>query len=175
MGRIYVLAACLLALGCAPKTEKVKDQPRDYSFFADSSCYTVDLFDRFEIQPASAEVPAEYRGFVGDWGNGAWNGNWCHDLKILSVSPTGEVDLLDMHAPKESIGAPATVFRRKAFINNEGELRFAYGAERHSYRLDGRHLVGKRTGIGGEWEIAMTRKDVVPVPRQRPERLALGD
>lgn len=175
MKRAVGILACLACLGCAQKPEKVAKPVKDYTQFIDSSCYTVDLFDRFEVQPASAKVPEQYRGYLGDWGNGAWNGNWCHDLMVLSVSPTGVVDLLSMHAPKEALGHPATVFRRKGVIDQNGELRFAYGKETHIYRLDGKLLVGKRAGAFGEWEIAMTRKDFVPLPPIRPERLALKD
>ncbi|MEM0922797.1 MAG: hypothetical protein AAGF44_04370 [Pseudomonadota bacterium] len=173
MSRYLLLAACLTVLGCAPPPKKV-EKSKDYSAFLDSSCYTVDLFDRHEIVPASASVPQGFRGYLGDWGNGAWNGKWCHDLRVLSVSPSGEVDLLDMHAPKTAT-SPATVFRRKAIIDRDGNLRFTYDKETHVYRLEGRFLVGKRIGDHGEFEIAMTRKDVVPLPVVRPERLALGN
>ncbi|MEL6475863.1 MAG: hypothetical protein AAFR17_00940 [Pseudomonadota bacterium] len=173
MSRYLLLAACLAVLGCAKPPKKV-EKPTDYTTFLDSSCYTVDLFDRHDIIPASAEVPVAFRGYLGDWGNGAWDGQWCHDLRVLSVSPSGEVDLLDMHAPRYT-NSPATVFRRKAIIDGDGNLRFAYDKETHIYRLDGRFLVGKRIGDQGELEIAMTRKDVVPLPVARPERLALGN
>ena len=173
MSRIAFLAVCLIAAGCAQK-EKVAEKPKDYTTFLNSDCYTVDLFDKHEIIPASAQVPAAFHGYLGDWGNGAWNGSWCHDLRVLNVTPTGEVDLLDMHAPR-TVDSPATVFRRKGIIDNDGNLRFAYGKEVHIYRLDGRFLVGKRVGDQGSLDIAMTRKDVVPFPVARPTELALNN
>ncbi|MEM9737342.1 MAG: hypothetical protein AAF908_12180, partial [Pseudomonadota bacterium] len=176
MTRKLAALLCLAALGCTHAPEKAKGPTEpDYTSFVNADCYTVDLFDRFELVPPGQSVPAEWRGYVGEWGNGAWNGKWCHDLTILSVSADGEVDLLDMHAPQYDRNISASVYRRKGFIDRNGHLRFTYLGETHVYRLDGRYLVGERQGDIGQYRIAMTRKDVVPLPSTKPERLALGE
>lgn len=169
MKKAGLLLACVACVACAHKPEKTEVKPvADYSQYTDSSCYTVDLFDEWKIAPPAADVPDRYKGYLGDWGNGAWNGNWCHDLRVLKVTADGRVDVLDMHAPDANLKYPATVFRRKGIIDKDGNLRFSYGRETHVYRLDGRFLVGKREGKLGQYKIALTRKDVVPLPPTRP-------
>lgn len=174
MHRMLLLATCLIAAACANTGRQANDNSisDDYAELRDSTCYTVDLFDTFDVQPATADVPPQYAAFLGEWGYGAWNGEWCHDLLVLSVTPGGEVDLLAMHAPSLPLNQPATVFRRKAFVDINGTLRYAHGKERHVYRIDGPYLVGQRTGNVGEFQIAMTRKGVVPSPIAKPIRLA---
>ncbi|MBY8975150.1 hypothetical protein KHP62_04980 [Rhodobacteraceae bacterium NNCM2] len=177
MQRTLLLSLCLLAAACAPlgKAKKEAGLSDNYAEVRDADCYTVDLFDKFEIQNPGPDVPANYAAFLGDWGRGAWNGKWCHDLLILRVDANGSVDMLDMHAPNESLNQPPTVFRRKGFIDLNGTLRFAYGKERRVYWIDRNYLVGTRTGNLGQFKIAMTRKDLVPSPVARPAKLASLD
>lgn len=174
MHRTLLLATCLFVAACAVSNTdgNKKTISDDYAELRDNTCYTVDLFDTFTVQPAAADVPPQFAAFLGEWGYGAWDGEWCHDLLILSVTSGGQVDLLAMHAPNDRLNQPATAFRRKAFIDINGTLRYTHGAERHVYRLDGPYMVGQRTGNVGEFQIAMTKKGTVPSPVARPVRLA---
>ncbi|MEM7178810.1 MAG: hypothetical protein AAGD47_04565 [Pseudomonadota bacterium] len=172
MRKIFLLAACLATAACAPGVVKrQKAESKEYAELRDADCYTVDLFDEVDIEPPAPNVPENIRAFLGDWGYGAWNGTWCHDMLIYKVTPAGEVTLMDMHAPNFSLNQPPTVFRRTGYVDLNGTLRFAYGKERRVYRIDRQFLVGSRTGNLGEFRIAMTRKDIVPAPINRPLKL----
>lgn len=113
-------------------------------------CYTVDLFDSFPIQEPAPDVPAEYSKFLGDWAYGAWEDQWCHDLRITKVHRDGRVEMIDMHAPYEPYGQPATAFKRTGRIGEDGKLRFASGVERRTYQVVGGRLVGERSGLYGD-------------------------
>ncbi|MEM6944285.1 MAG: hypothetical protein AAF565_11105, partial [Pseudomonadota bacterium] len=152
LGRLTFLAgSCLLLAGCLGSGKKVveaePEQPFDRTV---SDCYTVVLFDEFEIKAPADEVPPEFAAFVGEWTNGAWEGKWCHDITIFEVTADGRVDLMDMHAPYEPWGQPASAFRRTGRIDKDGVLRFAHGTTRRSYRIVNGRLEGTRSGGSGE-------------------------
>jgi len=137
-----------------------------------SDCYTVDLFTRAKVQKPAPDVPEANRQFLGSWGGGAWNDVWCHDLLVTEVHADGRVEVVDMHAPHAPWHAPATAFQRTARIDNGGNLRFAYGIERHSYRIENGKLVGTRSGLYGDLRIELVRRGVPPIPTPNPIRLA---
>ena len=162
------MLACALAIGCAAKKEVAKAPPGPAPV---ADCYTVVLFDEYEIKPPAEGVPPEYARFLGKWERGAWNGQWCHDLLVTEVTPTGKVNLVDMHAPYEPFGAPASAFQRVGRIDKDGNLRLRYGTESVTYRYEDGRLVGERQGIYGTM-IAVLRSEgdvPVPLPLARPE------
>ncbi|MEM9043131.1 MAG: hypothetical protein AAGC81_00440 [Pseudomonadota bacterium] len=178
MKRLLIAALCVVAAACGPDKQAAAPAPEalpTYASLRDSSCYTVDLFDPVTIKTPGPEVPAQYHGFLGEWGGGAWNGKWCHDLVIYEVRANGEVELLSMHAPNFDINHPPTVFKRKAVIDINNTLRMAAGFDRMVYNLDRQFLVGKRTGRSGEYEIALTRKNGSPIPIARPAATQLAE
>ena len=123
-------------------------------------CYTVKLFDRHRIVSPGDNVPDEYAAFLGRWTNGAWKGEWCHDLLITEVTADGRVRLVEMHAPHFDWNQPATAFKRTGRINEAGELRFAYGVEDVTYRLAGNgKLMAYRTGVLGQLRAELRRPD----------------
>ncbi|MEM6676891.1 MAG: hypothetical protein AAF675_03340 [Pseudomonadota bacterium] len=172
--RMAILLACTALLAaCATSSEKAAQAPTsERQDRTVSDCYTVVLFDDFEIETPGTDVPPEYAAFVGEWVNGAWGGKWCHDLTIFSVSADGLVDLMDMHAPYEPWGQPASAFRRTGRINEEGELRFAHGTTQRSYRIVNGRLEAKRSGVSGEYAAQLKRPWDVPIPLPRPVRVA---
>ncbi|WP_285670052.1 hypothetical protein [Paralimibaculum aggregatum] len=132
-------------------------------------CYTVDLFREVKINRTKG-LPKKYAAFLGEWGNGVWNGKWCHDLLIHTVTADGTVELLDMHAPSEHYRQPASIFKRKGQIRDDGVLYFAHGLTTRQYKIgkDG-FLYGYAEGQPwGDARIVMSRKGVVPLPRARP-------
>jgi len=138
-------------------------------------CYTVDLFKPVPVETPTPEVPPEYAAFLGRWGNGWWNGSWCHDLLIHAVHADGRAELLDMHAPSEKYAQPASIFKRTGRIREDGTLYFAHGLTRRRYVIENGVMRGLREdGAHGRLEIVMTRKGVVPLPRPRPVRIARG-
>lgn len=144
-------AACLLVAGCAKEAVEVAVAPPPPQLTR-ADCYTVVLFDDPQVVEPEADVPTEYRSFLGDWTNGAWDGKWCHDLRISEVRADGTVELYDMHAPYEEWGQPATAFKRTARIDPEGNLRFRYGTESVTYRLVEGELHARRSGRFGDLE-----------------------
>lgn len=170
MQKLIVVFTLLLAVGCT--AEKRAQVEVDLRKKLSPGCYTVDLFDPYEIKYPEAEVPQEYAAFLGVWQNGAWGGTWCHDLYITQVSADGQVVLLDAHGP-DGAGIEATVFKRKGFIK-DGVLTFlSIGSVPVSYRLVGDYLVGERKSAIGKVEITMSRTDgiaLVPEPPLKPVR-----
>jgi hypothetical protein len=147
--------ACLTA-ACA--TRETAQQPDPFLTTRDDSCYTVDLFSPAPVVAPGAEVPEKWRAFSGRWGGGAWEGEWCHDLHVLSIAPDGEVVLIETHAPHYAWGKPATAFRRKARIDSDGRLRMAYGRTEVEYWYEGGLLFGLRDEGAGAQRIALTRR-----------------
>jgi len=137
-----------------------------------SDCYTVDLFTKTKVEKPAADVSEMNRQFLGKWGGGAWNDVWCHDLLVTKVHGDGRVELIDMHAPHEDWNQPATAFRRVGRIDDEGNLRFAYGTERISYHIANGKLVGSRSGMLGNLQVELVRKGVPPIPTPNPIRLS---
>jgi hypothetical protein len=137
-----------------------------------SDCYTVDLFTKAKVEKPATDVPDENRQFLGKWGGGAWNDVWCHDLLVTKVYADGRAELVDMHAPQLDWNQPATAFRRVGRIDDKGNLRFAYGTERLSYRIENGKLHGTRSGMLGNLKVELVRKGVPPIPTPNPIRLA---
>lgn len=178
MRRLVVLAALLALAGCDLLGPRKKPEPvvADLSKRLKVGCYTVDLFDPYKLKSPAAGVPIGNSRFIGVWKDAAWNGEWCHDLYITEVRPDGGVTLLDAYGPYKRQGREATVFKRQAKISN-GVLSFtSIGEAKVSYRLsaDGRYLLGKRTDIGGDYDITMLRHDGIPLPPIPPVKPRLG-
>ena len=103
--------AAAVVMGCAPKRVAKGPTPYDRTVVAD--CYTVELFTVANIEPPGANVPADWAAYSGVWGKAAWEGKWCHDLHVLRVEEDGSVEVMELHAPYEPWGKPATAFRRR--------------------------------------------------------------
>ncbi len=173
--RIFLLmVASVFVSACVQANTKVavKMTAEEESFNA--NCYTVDLFTKVSIEKPADDVPEAYQQFLGDWGAGAWGNFWCHDLLVSKVDAGGRVELVDMHAPHAPWNYPATAYRRVGRIDQDGVLRFAYGTERHSYRIENGRLIGERSGTYGNFQIVLKRRGLPPIPVPAPgsERLA---
>ena len=154
------MAAILALQGCAEEAPPPAPAP-DLSHLQETGCYTVDLFDEPEIAPAPAQIAPDRAAWLGHWGGGVWNGTWCHEMVVTRIDPTGLATLLDMHAPSEQYGQPATVFRRKARFFEDGSLRFVHGTVVRRYVMRDGRLVGTRQGDGfGRMEVVLTRPEV---------------
>lgn len=121
-------------------------------------CYTVDLFDRPTIQRPYEGMPPAHAAFLGHWADGGWQGTWCHELWITSVTPDGIVDLLELHAPDEELDAVASAFRRRGRIDANGVLRFNYGTETHVYEVRDGKLLGERSGQYGRLNVVLEKQ-----------------
>jgi len=173
MRSILLLVACVLVSGCLGLGKKEKVETATVAPVNDDGCYTVDLFTEVSIVRPSEDVPDEYRMFLGSWGEGAWNDVWCHSLLINKIEKDGRVEFVEMHAPYEPWAQPATAFRRVGHIDDKGNLRFAYGTERISYRIvDGHRMIGERSGLLGNLHVELKRKGMPPLPPPRPVRFA---
>jgi hypothetical protein len=161
---------CIVLSGCLGFGRKEKAEAPPPLPVVTSDCYTVDLFRKAKVEKASADVPNGYSQFLGEWGGGAWNDVWCHDLLVTKVYPDGRVDLFEMHAPYEPWGQPATAFRRTARIDGKGNLRFAYGTETLSYQIVNGKLEGKRSGTMGNLTVSLVQRGLPPIPIPRSTR-----
>lgn len=170
MRSVLLVGMCIVLSGCLGFGRKEKAEAPPPPPVVTSDCYTVDLFTKAKVEKASADVPNAYSQFLGEWGGGAWNDVWCHDLLVTKVYPDGRVDLFEMHAPYEPWGQPATAFRRTARIDKDGNLRFAYGTETLSYRLVNGKLEGKRSGTMGNLTVSLVQRGVPPIPIPRAKR-----
>jgi hypothetical protein len=148
------LAVVGLIAGCASRPP-ASDQ---FAQTRDSTCYTVDIFDKIIVKTPEAGVPKEWRGFAGRWGGGAWNGAWCHDLYVLDIASSGAATVIETHAPMPAWGKPASAFRRTAHIDKDGRLRMNFGRVKVEYWLDGDTLYGKRDEGMGEMLVALSRR-----------------
>ncbi len=184
---LLVATVPLLLSGCLSLPFKSAAKPRPATTLAkpvkaekpvlaatdiDPDCYTVDLFTPEEVQKPEKDVPEAYRAYLGRWSGGAWNDVWCHNLLVYNVHKDGSVDLVEMHAPYEPWGQPATAFNRVARIGEDGKLRFSQGVERTTYRLENGFLVGTRSGLYGDLKITLYQDGPPPLPQPRPVRLA---
>lgn len=118
-------------------------------------CYTVDLFDEPKVEKPGSNIPAEWAAFSGRWGSAAWDGKWCHDLHVLKIAADGEVDVMDLHAPYDPWGKPATAFRRKGKISSDGRLRVTRSGVLREYWVQNGKLYGVRKEGTAELRIAM--------------------
>lgn len=172
MRKIAMLVVGLALAACAEKKAEVAAVPEDRSLIV-PGCYTVDLFETVNIKKPEPNVPAEYARYLGEWGNGAWNGDWCHDLLIYGVHADGRVELVDMHAPSDTYKAAATAFKRTARIQEDGSIRFRHGIYQRRYEIvDGRLYGTLDSPVYGTLNIILSRKGVVPLPPVRPIRVA---
>ena len=172
MRNLLLVTACVLVSGCLERQAQVAPlAPQPEPTAVNSDCYTVDLFTRAKVDEPAADVPLEHRLFLGKWGGGAWGDFWCHDLVVTKIEAGGRVELVEMLAPHEPWNYPATAFLRSARIDAEGNLRFAYGTERLSYRIENGKLVGTRSGLYGNLRVELVRRGVPPVPTPNPIRL----
>ena len=168
MRSLLLVAACVLVSGCLERQAQVAPAPEPEAKAVNSDCYTVDLFTRAKIDEPAPDVPEANRRFLGRWGGGAWNDFWCHDLVVNTVHADGRVELVEMLAPYAPWNYPATAFQRTARIDNAGNLRFAYGTERLSYRIENGKLVGTRSGLYGNLRVELVRRGVPPIPTPNP-------
>ena len=171
MRSLLLVTACAIVSGCLQGQAQVAPQPKPEAKAANSDCYTVDLFTRAKIEKPASDVPEANRQFLGKWGGGAWNDFWCHDLVVTAVHADGRVDLVEMLAPYAPWNYPATAFQRTARIDDEGNLRFGYGLERLSYRIENGKLIGTRSGLYGNLRVELVRRGVPPIPTPKPIRL----
>ncbi len=168
------IGAAMALTGClgTAEPEIVEDTGPDFEHLREPGCYTVDLFTEVPIQEPE-DLPAEFAKYLGEWGNGVWNGSWCHDLLIHTVSADGVVELLDMHAPSEDFRQPATIFKRQGQIREDGALHFAHGIVTRRYEIrDGLMFGLAEGGAYGSAEIVLSKKGVVPLPTPRPVMIA---
>lgn len=172
MLRTIGLGLVLIAAACAPMREKPKSNPDDFASLREPGCYTVDLFREVPINPPTEGTPPEFAAYLGEWGNGVWNGEWCHDLLIHTVHADGRVEMLDMHAPTDVFRQPATIFKRTGQIREDGSLHFAHGVTARRYEIIDGLMHGRREGSLGDLRIVLSRKGVVPLPTPRPVQLA---
>jgi len=154
------LAAVTILQGCAGEDPAPAPAP-DLSHLQETGCYTVDLFDEPVIAPAPATLAPERAAWLGHWGGGVWNGQWCHEMVITRIDANGVAPLLDMHAPSDVYDQPATVFRRKARFFEDGSLRFVHGTVVRRYVMRDGQLIGTREGDGfGRMQVVLTRSEV---------------
>lgn len=151
-GALAVIAALTLA-ACEKKVAKTGPTPYDKTVVND--CYTVDLFTVAKVETPTSDVPGEWAGYSGKWGAAAWEGKWCHDLYVLKIAPSGEVDVMSLHAPYEPWGKQATAFRRKGVITKDGRLRVSSSGVMTEYWLQNGRLYGLRKEGNGEFRIAL--------------------
>jgi len=171
MRNLLLVTACVLVSGCLQQQVQVAPRPEPKAKIVNSDCYTVDLFTNAKIGKPAADVPEANRQFLGSWGGGAWGDFWCHDLVVTKVHADGRVELVEMLAPYAPWNYPATAFQRTARIDGEGNLRFGYGIERLSYRIENGKLVGTRSGLYGNLRVELVRRGVPPIPTPKPIRL----
>ena len=165
---IVIVAVSVLVLGCAEKAKDVAKVAAEPGIDTRSDCYTVVLFDKHPIKAPAEGVTPEQARFLGHWKQGAWNGEWCHDLLITEVKKGGEVRMVDMHAPYEPWGQPASAFQRTGQIGDDGKLRVRYGTESITYSVVDGQLYAERSGIHGDLVALLEQDGYVPVPPIRP-------
>ncbi len=161
MRNLLLATVCVLVSGCLERQAQLAPAAAPDPMEVNSDCYTVDLFTRIKVQKPTPDVPEANRQFLGSWGGGAWNDFWCHDLVVTKVHADGRVELVEMLAPYAPWNYPATAFSRVGRIDDDGNLRFAYGVERLSYRIENAKLIGTRSGLYGDLRIELVRRGFV--------------
>ncbi|MGB0505511.1 MAG: hypothetical protein ACPGGK_04875 [Pikeienuella sp.] len=126
MQRILLSFMLVASVACAPAPQKKATGPTAFDKTVDKSCYTVEIDSPAKIKKPAPTVPTALRALSGRWGGGAWGGQWCHDLHVLSVEPDGRAVVIEAHAPYEPWGKNATAFRRNANVSSDGTLRMIY-------------------------------------------------
>lgn len=167
MRNFAAIVAVLAVAGCGEKEPEVATPDLTLADKLSPGCYTVDLFDPYTIEQPTPEVPADSSAFLGVWKNGAWNGEWCHDLYVTRVAADGTVEVLDAYGPMRSAGIEATVFRRKGQVK-DGILTFHSQGGKVEYKRDGEYLVGFRKGTLGKMEITMSRQEGMAMATPSP-------
>jgi hypothetical protein len=158
--RLPFIAALMGLAACASEAPERAAAPEPDPKLTRAECYTVVLFDPVTVKPAAKDVPAEHAAFLGEWRYGAWDGEWCHDLVVTEITPGGDVHLMDMHAPHEPWGKPATAFARKGRITNDGLLVFRHGVTQRSYRLVDGRLHAHRETLDQDRQAVLERPEV---------------
>jgi len=97
------------------------------------SCQSVVLFSERPIQKPDVAVPKKWRQFLGQWGNGSWDGVVCHDLRVVDVRTDGTAEVVSMHAPYEPWGQYATAYTRNARFVSEDKLLVMDGLSERLY------------------------------------------
>jgi hypothetical protein len=164
MRNFLLVTVSVVLSGCLGIGQQAKVAPPVEAPVVASGCYTVDLFTKVKVEKSTPDVPEANRQFLGEWGGGAWNDVWCNGILVNKVYADGRADLVEMHAPYPPWNQPATAFRRTARIDDKGNLRFAYGTERLSYRIEDGKLVGNRSGMLGNLTVELARVDGAPIP-----------
>lgn len=169
MRMMLLITVCVLLSGCSYFRKAEVQQAPPIVEVATNDCYTVDLFTKVKIEQPDASVPPANQQFLGEWGGGAWNDVWCHGLLVNKVNADGTVELVEMHAPYVPWGQPATAFRRIGRIDDQGNLRFAYGTTRLSYRIENGKLVGNNNGLYGNLTVELVHIGTPPATVQLSE------
>ncbi|MEM9060297.1 MAG: hypothetical protein AAGD13_07510 [Pseudomonadota bacterium] len=173
MQRLLILVMIATLAACMPQSKRPVKAGDPHAKNLVPNCYTVDLFDPYFLQYPDEKVSAEAREFLGVWRQGAWGGDWCHDLYVTAVYPDGSVDVLDLYGPLYDANIEATVFKRKGQIRDGQLIISSIGFAQAIYRREGRYLLGKRSGIHGDFNITMVREErvaEVPIPPRNPRR-----
>lgn len=100
------------------------------------SCHSVVLFSERPIKQPAKDVPAEWSRYLGQWGNGSWDGVVCHDLRVVDVRADGTAEVVSMHAPYQPWGQFATAYTRSARFVAENKLLVTSGGSERLYWLD---------------------------------------
>lgn len=100
------------------------------------SCQSVVLFSQRPIQKPAKDVPQKWSRYLGQWGNGAWDGVVCHDLRVTDVRADGTAEVVSMHAPYEPWGQYATAYTRAARFVSEDKLLVNSGGSERLYWID---------------------------------------
>lgn len=159
-----IVVACLAASCSLFGGGKPKPVPITAEQTANDKCYTVDLFGDHRVKAPGSDVPEAMRVFSGEWGGGAWGGEWCHDLYVLRIEPNGDARVVETFGPSQRLGRRAAAFQRRAKISPNGELTVSYGMTRNSYRVrDGKLYGERREGTAAPMEI-MLRKGAIYSP-----------
>jgi len=114
------------------------------------ACQSVVLFSQRPIQKPDVAVPEKWRKFLGQWGNGSWDGVVCHDLRVIDVRTDGTAEVVSMHAPYEPWGQYATAYTRNARFVGEDKLLVNSGGSERLYWIgaDGRMRAVRRNPSG---------------------------
>lgn len=138
MKHVIILGAALLAGACSFGPKEAPPPARS------GPCYTVDLFDKYRIKKPGAGVNAEMAALLGEWGNGAWDGEWCHDLYVLEVRKDGVAKVIETFGPSQNWGRRAAAFRRTGSVSRDGVLTLTAGNVVSKYRVRNGQLHGER-------------------------------